>query len=135
MVTFDEWLWDHVNQYKIPPTQNGASAYLQKIALSDQSRTSKGKIQEDLRRYSVWLQHKYGQDEWEFEWSFDGSGQSSAQPQDFLTVEERRMIRQAALNRGSIPNRDSLDQENRHQWDGYIAQLLDKPGDEVSPED
>jgi len=135
MVAFDEWVWDRADEYKIPPTQDDASAHLQEIALTDRSQTSKGKIQEALRRYSKWLQHKYGQDKWEFEWSFDGSGKSSAQPQDFLSVEERRQIRQAALNRGSIPNRSGLSAKERKQWDGYVAQLLEKPIENVTEED
>jgi integrase len=134
-VRFDEWVWDHADEYKVPPTQNDASAYLEEVAFSDKSQTSKGKIQEALRRYSSWLQHKYGQDAWEFEWAFDGSGQSSAQPQDFLTVDERRKIRQAALNEGSIPARSGLTAAERKEWAGYIAQLRDKPIEDVTPDD
>lgn len=132
---FDEWAWEQEDRYNIPPTQNDASEYLEHIAFSDKSQTCKGKIQEALRRYSKWLQHKYGQDEWEFSWSFDGSGQSSAQPQDFLSVDERRMIRQAALNEGSIPSWDGLTLNERKEWAGYIAQLRDKPIEEVTKDD
>ncbi|UHH24187.1 site-specific integrase [Halobacterium noricense] len=134
-VRFDEWVWNQADQYKVPPTQKDASAYLEHIAFSDKSQTCKGKIQEALLRYSKWLQHKYGQNAWEFEWSFDGSGQSSAQPQDFLSVDERRKIRQAALNEGSIPARSGLTANERKEWAGYIAQLLDKPIDDVTTED
>jgi hypothetical protein len=61
-----------------------------------------------LKRNSKFLQHKYGQVPWEFEWWFDGSGGDSSQPSDYLTVEERRKIQQAALENGSIPSRGSL---------------------------
>jgi len=134
-VRFDEWVWERDNKYKVPPTQDDASAYLEHIAFSDKSQTCKGKVQEALLRYSKWLQHKYGQDEWGFDWSFDGSGQSSAQPQDFLSVNERRLIRQAALNEGSIPARSGLSAKERKQWAGYIAQLLEKSIEDVSAED
>ena len=132
---FDLWLWERDGEYNVPPTQHDANAYMDHIAYSDKSQTAKGKAQEALRRYSKWLQHKFGQNKWEFEYSFDGSGQSSAQPQDFLTVDERRKVRQEALNAGTIPSRSNMSQEERRQWDGYIAQLLEKPRHEVTDED
>jgi integrase len=132
---FDRWVWDQRGGYHVPPTQEDASAYLDEIAYSDKTQTVKGKIQEMLKRYSKFLQHKYGQDEWEFSWSFDGSGGDSSQPRDYLTVEERRKIRQAALEKGSIPARGSLTADERKQWQGYIAQELDKPMDDITPED
>lgn len=132
---FDFWLWERDGEYNIPPDQHDASQYLDEIAFSDKSQTDKGKTQEALRRYSKFLQHKYGQDEWEFEYSFDGSGASSAQPQDFFTIEERRKLRQEALNAGSIPNREGLTESERRQWAGYIAQVLEKPLSNVTADD
>lgn len=132
--TFDRWLWANRGGYRVPPMEDDAAAYLQEVAYSDKSQTAKGKIQEALRRYSKWLQHTRGQDKWEFDWSFDGSG-GNTQPRDFLTIEERRKVRQAALNQGSIPSRNGLSVAERKQWAGYIAQLLEKPMDDVTEED
>lgn len=128
---FDRWVWDHHDQYNIPPTTEDKDGYLEEVAYSDRSQATKGKIEEMLRRYNRWLQHKYGADEWEPEFSFESSGGGA--PRDFLTVEERRKIRQAALNHGSIPAYRYLDPEERHQWKSYVARVLDK--EDPSPED
>ena len=92
---FDRWLWSE-RGYHIPPTQEDATAYMREVALSDESDTSKGKKLEMLRRYSKWLTGQHGQKEWEFSWEFK-SGGGNNQPRDFLSMDERREIRQAAL--------------------------------------
>ena len=132
--TFDEWVWERHDGYHVPPDQDDATAYLEKVAFSDRTQTDKGKIQEMLRRYSKFLQYQYGQDAWEFEYSFNGSG-GNHQPADFLTVDERQKIRQAALNKGSIPAYNQLTAAERKEWSGYVAQELDKPFDDVGRED
>jgi len=55
--------------------------------------------------------------------------------QDFLTREERRAIRQSALNEGNIPAYDSLTAEERNGWRLYISNALGKAYDEVARED
>lgn len=131
---FDRWVWDQHDTYRMPPDQEDATGYMEAIAFSDKSNTAKGKIESMLKRYSKWLEFKYGHDPWEFEYSFDGSGAGN-QPRDFLTVEERQKIRQAALEKGAIPSYDNLSPEKRRQWAGYIAQVLDKPMADVGPTD
>lgn len=128
---FDRWVWDHHDSYMLPPNQNDADEYLEEIAYSDRAQSTKANIEEMLSRYYRWLEHKYGTEEWEPEFSFQGNGGSS--PRDFLTVEERRQIRQAALDHGSIPDYDHLSPAKRGEWKSYVARVLDKedptPGD------
>ena len=104
------------------------------LAVSDKSQTVKGKAQESLQRFPKRLHHERGYDEWEFEYSFDGSG-GNHQPQDFLTREERRAIRQAALNEGNIPAHDTLTANERNGWKLYIANALGKDYDDVTADD
>jgi len=131
---FDRWVWEQHQEYRMPPDHEDAKGYLEEVAFSDKSNTAKGKIEEMLHRYSKWLQFKYGHDEWEFDYSFDGSGAGN-QPRDFLTVEERQKIRQAALRKGSIPSYNNVTPEERRQWSAHVARVLDKPVDEVGPSD
>lgn len=128
---FDRWVWDAQDEYTIPPTHDDADDYLEEVAYSDRSQATKGKIEEMLRRYYRWLEHKYGHEEWEPEFTFESSGGGA--PRDFLTVEERRKIRQAALDHGSIPSYDYLSAEKRGEWKSYVARVLDK--EDPSPED
>lgn len=127
-------MWDRHDGYKIPPDQEDASTFLEEIAFTDRSQTDEGKFQGMFRRYSKFTQYRYGQDEWEFEYAFDGSGGSNA-PADFLTIEERQKIRRAALQKGTIPAYGSLNVAERNQGAGYIAQELDKPYDSIGRED
>lgn len=131
---FDRWVWEQRNQYHYPPDADEAAAYMDWLALSDKSQVDKGKRQESLQRFSKWLHHQHGRDVWDFEYSFDGSG-GNHQPQDFLTREERRAIRQAALNEGNIPAYDTLTANERQGWTLYIANALGKEYEEATRND
>jgi len=130
---FDRWVWENEGKYRLPPDTDDADEYMQKVAYSDNAQATKGKIEEMLKRYFRWLAQKYGTDEWEPTFSFESGGTS--QPRDFLTTEERRLIRETALSHGSIPSYNSLSAEQRNQWKSYVGKVLDKPIDEVTPDD
>lgn len=87
---FDRWVWER-DGYQIPSTTHG-DEYLEHVAYSDRSQSSKGKIEEAMARYFRWMPHE----EWDPEYSFESSG--SRGPRDFLTRSERRQIRQVALD-------------------------------------
>ncbi|WP_321112978.1 tyrosine-type recombinase/integrase [Halorussus salinisoli] len=131
---FDRWMWDQKNRYHYPPESDDAAAYMDWLAVADKTQTDKGKKQEALKRCSKWLHHEHGRDEWNFEYSFDGSG-GNHQPQDFLTREERRVIRQVALNEGSLPAYSTLTAEERSGWKHYVANVLGKDYTDVTEED
>jgi integrase len=57
---------------------------------------------EALLRYSAWLTRRFDRDEWEFSWSFQSGGGNNA-PRDFLSRKERRLIREAALEKDGTP--------------------------------
>lgn len=69
---------------------------MREVALSDVSDSTKGKKLEMLRRYSAWLNDRHGIEKWEFDWQFTSGGGNSG-PRDFLSIDERRKVRQAAL--------------------------------------
>jgi len=96
---FDLCAWKEKGGYQVPPTKEDAEEYMEEVAFRDVAEGTKGKIQESLLRYSKWLQRKFGDEAWEFEWSFKSGGSNSG-PRDFLTKKERHKIRQAALHKG-----------------------------------
>ena len=106
---------------------------METVAYSDRAQASKGKIEEMLKRYSRWLSNKYGVEEWEPNFTFE-SGHAS-QPRDFLTLQERRKVRESALDYGSIPSYNTLTPQQRKKWKGYVAQILNQPIGEVTPDD
>lgn len=96
---FDLWTWEQNDQYRYPLSYDDAETFLEHLAYSDTGRVERGKLQEGIQHFGKWRHHQHGDDPWEFDFSFDGSGKNN-QPSDFLTKEERRKIRQAALNHG-----------------------------------
>lgn len=54
---------------------------------------------------------------------------------DPFTEDERRRLRDAALEYKSIPAYGSLSPDERDRWKGYLAQELGKPKTEVTPAD
>ncbi|QSG07553.1 tyrosine-type recombinase/integrase [Halapricum desulfuricans] len=130
---FDRWVWEQEGNYRLPPDTDDADEYMQEVAYSDNAQSTKGKIEEMLKRYFRWLAQKYGSSEWEPTFSFESGGTSK--PRDFLTTEERRQIRESALNHGSIPSYNNLSAEERNQWKSYVSKVLDKPIDDVTPDD
>lgn len=93
-------MWANHGEYRIPPDRNDADAYLQEVAYDDLAQSTKGKIEETLKRYYRWIAQKFNRAEWEPEFAFQSGG--GPQPGDFLTVEERRKSRQAAPNRVAL---------------------------------
>lgn len=109
---FDRWVWQHRGTYHAPPSPGDATEYMSELALGDGSEVHKGKHLEMLKRYSKWLTENRGQKPWEFEWTFSGSGGNNA-PRDFLSSDERQLIRQAVLKHDGNPaygvkNKDAL---------------------------
>lgn len=132
---FDRWRWEHCGGYSMPPSEEEAQAFVEWLAFDyDQSETAKGKLQEGVRRYNKWLQHDKNYDEWEYDYRFDSSG-GNHQPQDFLSREERRKVRQAVLTIGDIPSPGAVHGEEREGWLTHLGHLLDKPRDTIDDSD
>jgi integrase len=92
---------------------------MEKTAFRDVSNSTKGKVMEALLRYSGWLTKRFDRDEWEFSWTFQSGGSNNA-PKDFLSREERRLIRQAALEKDGTPSYGidprEIPNDNDHSW-------------------
>jgi len=97
---FDRWVWESHGRYTIPPDESDANAYFEEVAISDRSEITKGKIEESLTHYGRWLAANSGGDPWELDYSFDSSGGWKRRPKDYLRREERRAVREVALNYG-----------------------------------
>lgn len=128
----ERYIWDE-DGYVFPLTHEHAESYLEFMAYEDHSGSHLHKIQHSLRRYFDWLHHERDFDRWEPDKRFSSGGRQN--PPDFLSRDERRDIRQAALDYGSIPAYASLSPAEREQWKTYVAQRVRKPESEVSPED
>lgn len=130
---FDRFSWEQEGQYTVPLTPEHAEDYIKHLAYEDHSASHKANTQDSLRRYFEWRHQEFGEELWQPERTFSSSG--SVQPRDFLSREERKKIRQAALEYGSIPDYHSLSPDQREKWKRYVSQVLRKPLEDVIPKD
>jgi len=131
---FYRWVWTERGNYTTDIDHGDADAYMRHLARKDESDYSRNNTQSAIKRLFKWQAHERGGEEWEPAIAFTEPSASS-EPRDFLLKEERRQIREAALEYGSIPAYNGLDSEDRAKWKAYLAQRLSKPKTEVTPED
>lgn len=130
---FYRWVWDEVDRYTTAVTPTHADEYMEEVAVSDDTNSHKATVQKCLKRLFKFRRYKLGEDvEWEKSYSFH---EPMDQPRDFLTVEERRQIREAALELGSVPAYNGLTPEERDGWKIHLAQRFEKPKSDVGPAD
>jgi site-specific recombinase XerD len=129
---FYRWVWEDEG-YTVSVTPDHADEYIQEEAYTDKSVSHKSKTLSSLKRLFKWRHHEFGDDRWEPDITFTSSGGNS--PRDFFTMEERKKLRQAALEYDSVPNYGDLAPEERGRWKAHIAQKLGKPKSEVTPDD
>jgi site-specific recombinase XerD len=130
---FYRWYWDEMGHYTTRVTTDDADDYMQEIAYGDTTNAHKSTVQKCLKRLYKYRDRELGEDaEWDPEHAFS---ETQNKPQDFLTIDERRAIREAALELGSVPTYDYLSPEERDHWKIHLAQRFEKPKSEVGPDD
>jgi hypothetical protein len=60
---------------------------------------------------------------------------SSTNPREYLTRDERSAVREAALEYGSVPAYNNLTPAARDRWKRYLSQRFEKPKSDVKPAD
>lgn len=73
-------------------------------------------------------------DEWEPDVTVP-SNSGVSQPKDFVTEDERKALREAVLEYGTVPAYAALEPDERREWKRYLARRFGKPMDDVSPDD
>jgi len=134
MDLFYRWTWDEEGRYVADPTHEHADAFLRHLAYEDRSNADRSNYQKALQMLMKWRHHELGHDEYEPAITFY-TDDSASQPRDYLTREERSLVREASLEYGSIPGYNDLSPEQRDRWKAYLAQRFEKPKSEVSPKD
>jgi len=134
MDQFYRWVWSEENGYTSNVTHEHADAYLRDLARQEKSNAHKDNCRKALQMLYKWREHEHGLDEWSPEISFS-TGHKTTAPRDYLTREERGLIREAALEYGSVPAHSGLSPEERDRWKAYLAQRFEKPKTEVTHKD
>jgi len=132
MDQFYRWVWDEKDGYTTDVTKDQADEYVKEIAYSEHSNGHKNNVLKALKMLFKWRHHELGEHKWEPDMTFKTE---SKQPRDYFTIEERKRLREAALEYGSIPGYNDLSPEERDRWKAHLAQRFEKPKSEVSPSD
>jgi integrase len=129
---FYRWVWDQ-RGYTTQITHDDADDYLREFAYQDYSATYKVNTQNALKALFRWQTHERGDPEWDPDISFTKTSDTS--PRDYFTLDERRRIREASLEYGTVPHYKSLSPDDRDEWRVHLAQRFQKPLYEVEPAD
>ena len=129
---FARWVWQQ-DGYTTSFTHSHANSYIRYLASEDSSNSHKDKCVKAVKRLFKWKHSEKGGDRWESQITFYED--QSNQPQDYLTEQERKQTREAALEYGTIPAYNTVTPEERSQWKAYLAQRFGKPKSEITLED
>lgn len=133
MDQFYRWTWDQEGGYTANISTEHADSWMRHLAQADYSSTHRSNCQKAVKMLFKWWHYERGGSKWDPEITF--SDTDANQPKDYLTREERTKIRNAALEYGTVPSYSNLNPAERDRWKQYLAQRLEKPKDEVKPED
>lgn len=131
---FCRWVWDEYDGYTLSFTHDHADAYLKHLAFSDLAQSSRPTYQKALLAYFRWKAEERGGTEWKPDRRFTHRPDTSI-PREYFDREERRLLREAALEYGSIPHYNNVTPDERRRWKQYLARRLQKPIEEVSKAD
>ena len=134
MDQFYRYVWDREGGYTVDVTHEHADAWMRELAQQDTSNAHKSNCQKAVKMLFKWREHEHGLDPWEPTVTFSDSSGAS-QPRDYLTRAERKKIREAALEYGSVPGYNDLSPEARDRWKAHLAQRFEKPKTDISPAD
>ncbi|ADD04053.1 XerC/D-like integrase [Natrialba magadii ATCC 43099] len=134
MGQFYRWVWEQEGGYTTNLTHDHADNYLRHLAGQQKSNAHKNSCRKALMMLYKWRHHQRGADKWEPEITFSRKNQSTT-PRDYLTRGERTAIRDASLEYGSVPRRDSVYGDERDRWVAYLAQRFEKPKADVTEAD
>ncbi|QSG07636.1 tyrosine-type recombinase/integrase [Halapricum desulfuricans] len=132
---FYRFIWDRKGRYIQDLTTDHADTWMRWLARQDYKESTKCHYQKAARTLFKWKRHARGSDtEWDPEIEYSDPS-TNYQPRDYLTRQDRRRLREAAMEYGSVPHYNSVAPEERDRWKTYLAQRLQKPKDEVTKQD
>lgn len=132
---FYRFVWDRDGRYVQDMTPDDADDWMRHLAKTDLKESTKCHYQKAVNSLFKWQRHARGKNvEWDpiIEYS-DPS--TSYQVRDYLTKADRRKLRQAAMEYGSVPHYNSVTPTERERWKTYLSQRLQKPKAEITQKD
>lgn len=128
------WVWVHRGGYTTEISHDEGEAYLKEQALSEQDY-SDSHLHNIKLAIMAYFRYQNGEDDdWETAFTIESSS-SAKQPKDFVSLEERQALREAALEYGTVPAYAALSPKKRSEWKTHLARKFGKPSDEISKAD
>jgi len=132
---FYRFVWEREGRYVQDMTTDYADQWMRWLARQDYTESTKCNYQKAVKTLFKWKRDARGSDvEWTPEIEYSDPS-TNYQPREYLTKRDRKKLRQAALEYGSVPHYNSVSPEERDRWRSYLAQRLQKPKEEVTKQD
>lgn len=128
---FHRDVWVTRGRYTLGVTHNDADRYITAVVDSDKSGSHKNNVKQALLVYYRWRDDL---DDWDCPVKIRDS-RNDARPRDFLSLAERRRVREAALEYGTVPSYNALTADQRDKWKAYLARRFGKPMSDVTQDD
>jgi len=127
---FHRSVWKDTDGFTMDLSHEQAEDYLKELILSnDYSDSHLHNVKLALKTY-----FRFKGNEWDAEITVPSSS-TVKQPKDFVSEEERKALREAVLEYGSVPAYAALEPEERTKWKRELARRFAKPMDQVGKED
>jgi integrase len=127
------WVWEREG-YTAALTHDHADAFVDELRTRDWGDENKNQYVKTLKRYFAWRTHESGVDEWEPEQTYTPK-QQTHHARDYLTLDERQRVRDAALEYASIPAYDHVSPDERDRWTAHLAQRFGVPKAQIGPDE
>jgi site-specific recombinase XerD len=132
---FYRYIWEEEQRFVQTLTPEHADSWMRHLAKRDMKESTKCHYQKAVKILFKWQRDTRNRDvEWEPEIEYSDPS-TAYQPREYLTEEDRRKMREAAMSYGSIPHYNSMSPGERDRWRKYLAQRLQKPEDKVTKQD
>ena len=132
---FFRWVWDQEGRFVQDLSTDDADDWMRWLARQDYKESTKCHYQKAVKTYFKWKRDARGKDvEWEPEIEYSDPS-TNYQPREYLTRKDRRRMREAAMEYGSVPHYNSVSPEERDRWKTYLAQRFGKPKEQVTKQD
>lgn len=131
--SFYRWAWEEQDGYTTALDHDDAEAYLREQILGDREYSSSHlhNVKLALKAYFRW---RSDLDEWDPDLEIENTT-SASQPKDFVTKMERKALREASLEYGTVPAYAALSPEQRSDWKKYLARRFGKAVKDVTRDD
>ncbi len=132
---FYRFIWNREGRYIQDLTTDHADSWMRHLARQDMKESTKNHYQKACKTLFKWKREARNIDVgWEPDIEYSDPS-TTYTPRDYLTREDRRKLRQAAMEYGSVPHYNSLSPEERDNWKTYLSQRLQKPKEDVVKQD